>query len=323
MSADYFQLSQNQSRQYIDATALMRAYAQAVDEAAQVRGSMFWRELRGVRYLIRTSAQSAQSTIGVDSAETQAIFEKFMARKEAATARIKTLTERLGEQRKLNRVYQVGRTPAVVVKILQALTKAGIDGQFTTVGTHAIYAFESACGVRIGTEAMATRDMDLLFDARQRLEFLSTLKRSSTSLVGVLRKADSSFHILRHALRSQLQTAVNDDGFEVDIIRRAARDGDPHPLRMPADEEDLWAVQVPSGEKMAAGRRFEQLVVSSSGDMAVMKTLHPQDFIRIKTALAQSPTRDPLKRPKDVLQARVVQQLWDEFLSFREDLRLA
>jgi len=32
----------------------------------------------------------------------------------------------------------------------------------------------------------------------------------------------------------------------VDIIRRVARDGDPHPLRMSDDEDDLWAAQVPS-----------------------------------------------------------------------------
>jgi hypothetical protein len=313
----YLPLSENQTRQYIDASALMRAYTEAVTELAQVRGSMFWRELRGVNYLIRTTAKGAQSTIGADDAETQAIFQRFVERKSAATTRVKTLGERLVEQRKLNRVYQVGRTPNVVVKVLQALTKAGIDAHFTAVGTHAIYAFESACGVRMGSEALATRDMDLLFDTRQRLEFFSTLQRSGSSLVGVLRKADASFRVRR----SQLQTAVNDDGFEVDIIRRAARDGDPHPLRMSAEDDDLWAVQVPSGESMTAGRRFQQLVVASSGEMAMMKTLHPLDFVRIKTQLAASGGRDPLKRPKDALQAQAVQQLWDEFLSLREDLQ--
>lgn len=51
--------------------------------------------------------------------------------------------------------------------------------------------------------------------------------------------------------------------------------------------------------------------------MALMRTVHPLDFIRVKTALAASVDRDPLKRPKDTLQAQVVQMLWDEYLSHR------
>ena len=305
---DILELTENQSRQYIDAQALMRAQADALDDAAQVRGSMIWRELRGVRYLIRTSAASAQKTIGPDSADTQAIYARFMERKEAATARVKSLGARLEEQRKLNRVFAVGRAPNVIIKVLQALQKAGIAEQFLTVGTNAIYAYESACGVRVGNEAMATRDMDLLFDTRQRTTFVSTLRRLDSSLLAVLRKADPSFRVLR----DQLQTAVNDDGYEVDIIRRIAKDGDPHPLRMSAREDDLWAVQVSSGEKMVSGRKFGQVVVSASGHMAHMQTLHPLDFIRVKTELSVSAQRDPLKRPKDGLQARVVQSLWDQ-----------
>jgi hypothetical protein len=312
---DFLELTENQSRQYIDAQALMRARAEALDDAAQVRGSMIWRELRGVRYLIRTSAASAQKTIGPDSADTQAIYDRFMERKQASVARVKSLTARLEEQRKLNRVYGVGRAPNVIVKILGALQKAGVSSQFLTVGTNAVYAYESACGVRVGNDAMATRDMDLLFDTRQRAAFVSTLRRLDTSLLALLRKADPSFRVLRN----QLQTAVNDDGYEVDIIRRNAKDGDPHPMRMSSYEDGLWAVQVSSGEKMVAARKFQQLIVAASGQMAMMQTLHPLDFIRIKTLLAANLQRDPLKRPKDKLQAAVVQSLWDSYLQHRTE----
>lgn len=304
---DFLELNENQLRQYIDAQALMRAQLQAAEDAAQVRGSMIWRELRGVRYLIRTSAASAQKTIGPISVDTQAIYARFMERKEAATARVKTLTARLQEQRKLNRLYGVGRAPNIIVKVLQALQKAGLAEQFLTVGTNAVHAYESACGVRLGSEVTATRDMDLLYDTRRSAAFLSTLHRLDSSLLAVLRKADSSFRILR----DQLQTAVNDDGYEIDIIRRTTKEGDPHPLRMSANEDDLWAVQVSSGEKMLSSRKFEQLIVAASGEMAFMRTLHPLDFVRIKTALSADPQRDPLKRPKDALQANVVQSLVD------------
>lgn len=307
--------SENQLRQYTDAAAVFGAHARAVKEAASVRGSMFWRELRGVNYLIRASAAGAQRTLGVDSDETRAIYASFMSRKARVEQSRKSLALKLDEMRQLNKVYRVGRTPQVVVSLLQALEKAGIAEQFLTVGTHALYAYESACGVRVGSEAMATRDVDLLYDTRQHVAFVTTLKRLDTSLIDVFRKADKTFRVRQ----DQLQTAVNDDGFEIDIIRRTATAGDPHPLPMSAHEEDFWAVQVPSGNQLVSARRFEQMVVSPRGDMGWMRTVHPQDFVRIKSTLAQSPHRDPLKRPKDGLQAQLVQYLWDHYLRHLRD----
>ena len=304
------QLSENQALQYINAQSLIAAYQSAVRERKQLRGSMIWRKLRGVSTLIRTSASGGQKSLGAQSPQTLEMYDKFTQRKSVVQARLKSLSERMVEQRKLNRLYRIGRVPNMVVAVLQVLEKAGIAEQFLSVGTHAVYAYESACGVQLASDATATRDLDLLFDTRKRIAFASTLERMDTSLIGVLQKADSTFRVRR----DQLQTAVNADGFEVAIIRRQTKDSDPHPLRMSGDEDDFWAVQVSSGEKMLDCRKFEQLVVSTSGEMAIMKTLHPLDFVQIKTSLSQSPSRDPLKRGKDELQARLVQQLWDDYL---------
>lgn len=112
-------------------------------------------------------------------------------------------------------------------------------------------------------------------------------------------------------MRDLLQTAVNDEGYETDIIRRATKDDDPHPLQISADKDDLWAMQASFSKKKFSGRRFSQLVVASSGTMAQIKTLHPLDFIGIKTALWANPQRDRSKQPKDKLQAQVVQSLLD------------
>ena len=302
--------SENQLRQYADAAAVFHAHALAVKEAATVRGSMLWREIKGTRYLIRTSAAGAQHSLGPASDQTVAMFNSFIARKEQLEQRRTALGAKLDEMRKLNKVYRVGRTPQVVVTLLQVLEKAGIAEQFITVGTHALYAYESACGVRVGTEALATRDVDLLYDTRQHVAFVTSMQRLDSSLMGIFRKADKTFRVRP----DQLQTAVNDEGFEIDVIRRQAVDGDPHPLPMSDKEDDLWAVQVPSGNQLVSARRHEQMVVSPRGDMALMRTVHPMDFVRIKTALAKTLGRDPVKRPKDALQAQVVQHLWDEYL---------
>ena len=86
----------------------------------------------------------------------------------------------------MNRALRVGRVPNVVVKVLQALERAGFADHFMVVGTHALYAYESAAGVRFEPGAMATVDVDLLFDTNRQLTFFSQMKQSQVSLLGLL-----------------------------------------------------------------------------------------------------------------------------------------
>ncbi len=43
-----------------------------------------------------------------------------------------------------------------------------------------------------------------------------------------------------------------------------------------------------------------------------------QTWVSRKDALSESPLRDPLKRLKDALQARIVWHLWDKYLTHRQ-----
>ncbi|MBI2769194.1 MAG: hypothetical protein HYX47_06210 [Burkholderiales bacterium] len=305
------ELSESQLRELVNAQAIWRAFTHARREAQQVKGSMSWKQVGNGTYLIRHSSAGAQTSLGVQDVSTQAIYDSFQLRKGPAQARLKALKGRLEEQRKLNRLYRVGRVPNVVVRTLAALDAADMADKFLVIGTHAIYAYETAAGVLVQPEAMATRDLDLLFDARKRLAFATTLQKSGAkSLIGVLQKADPTFRVMKN----QLQTAVNDDGFEIDIIRRQARPEDPHPMKMSGEEEDFYAVQIDDGDMLLSGPRFEQLVVGTNGEMAVMRTLAPLAFVHLKQRLAKMPARDPQKAPKDLLQAQVVQELWDRHL---------
>ena len=286
-----FELSESQKRQYIDAETVFAALAQAKKAAAEVRGSMFWRELKGTRTLIRSSATGAQKSLGAYSEATQKLFDSFMLRKTSVELRVKTLKAQLATQQRLNRAHRVGRVPNIVVSLLNVMAKAGVDAHFLVVGTHALYAYEAAAGVRIAEQAMATRDVDMLFDTRKRLAFFTLMEKLDSSLIGLLRKADASFEVVE----DQHYTARNNDGFEVDIIRRMAHGRDPHPL-------------------LASARRFEQVVVATSGEMALMRTVHPLDFARIKLALSQQIGRDANKRGKDALQSAIIDTLVTNYL---------
>lgn len=308
---EFFALSEAQTRQYIDAEASWRALEEAQLAVAEVRGSMTWRTQNGRRYLIRVSVTGAQTSLGPHSPENEQIYERFMARKNAAQARQKQLRATVLQHTRINRALRIGRVPNVVVDTLNALAQAGLQSHFLTVGTHALYAYETACGVRVQTEATATQDIDLLLDTRKYLHFATTMQRLDTSLLGIFQKVDKTF-LLRD---DQKYTAVNADGFEIDVIRRSAQGKagiDPHPLRVSAFEDDFWAVQVSSGQALLDGKRFAQVVVATSGTMATMHAPSPDSFVRIKTTLSKARDRDPLKSRKDKLQAIFVQQLLDD-----------
>ena len=306
----WHELSDLQKKQYIDAESVFTALRDAEKAAQTVRGSMLWRQVSGRTYLIRTNTDNSQKSLGPRTAETEAVYEKFMARKKWLSERVTGLRQALQLHQKLNRAHRVGRTPEIVVQILNQLHKSGISEHFLTVGTHALFAYESACGVRFADDATTTQDIDLLMDTQKHLLLASTLEERNESLLSTLQKVDPSFDLRD----DQLYTAVNASGFEVDVIRRMARNRDPHPLQVTSAERDFWAVQVGNGAQMASSARFAQMVVSASGHMALMTTLHPLTFSRLKQALANSPTRNPLKKSRDALQAQAVAQLVEEML---------
>lgn len=303
---NFLQLSPRVQRQLVDSETVFVALESARKAQAQVRGSMFWRTDVAGDVLVRASSTASQKRLGPRSPATEEIYRKFIDRKTIADARVQSLQEEAENSVRLNRALRVGRCPPIVVGILQRLEKEGLSEHFLIVGTHALYAFESAAGVRITSEAMETQDVDLLFDTQKRVTFSTLL--DSASFMDVLKKVDKTFQLKE----GNVETAVNDKGFEVDVIRRIAKDGDPHPMRMSAHEDDIWPVQVGTGDKMVSSPRFSQVVVGLNGAMARMTTISPPAFVKIKLALSESQTRDPRKRSKDALQAEVVQQLLDE-----------
>lgn len=311
----FVELEERQLRQLSDADASWRNFLRARKEAAEVRGSMKWKTVDGRTYLIRVSSAGAETSLGPRDERTQTVFEAFHARKAPAQARLKAMKATVDEQRRLNRAFRVGRTPLVVVRSLAAIDEAGLADQFLVVGTHALYAYETAAGVRVEAGAVATRDLDLLFEADKLRAYTARLKQGDAkSLINIFRRADPTFRVVR----DRLQTAVNDAGFEIDIIRRRATGKDPHPMRMSDDEDDFWAVQADQGGSLGSGRKFEHLVVAANGEMATMRTVHPSEFARLKLELSTRTGRDPLKAPKDRLQAEVVQVLWDRYLQHLE-----
>jgi len=210
----------------------------------------------------------------------------------------------------MNKVFHVGRAPEILVAILNKLATSDLAGYFTVIGTHSLYAYEAAAGIRFEvSEALETKDIDLLWDARKRLSFIAQMEGLDVSFLGLLREVDSTFELRN----DQLCTAVNNHGFEVDVIRREAKDGDPHPLRLTDHEEEFYAVQANRAGILLDGEKFSAMIVSSTGRMARMNTISPVVFAKFKRWMAGQDNRESLKRQRDILQAELVEEMVAEF----------
>lgn len=308
---DWIALPDNAARQWIDSCAIFEELASTQVKAAAYEGGMYWKKQGGYEYLVKTRRDNSQQRIGPRNAETEQVYREFSSRKMALEERLRSLRGAMKDAERLNKALKVGRAPVLLIGILQSLQDSGLAEHFTVVGTHALYAYEMAAGVRIEQAALATLDVDLLWDARKKVQFFSDMARLDDSVLGVLQKVDKTF--VRK--EGQMETAVNAKGFEVDFLRRMQEGDDPHPFRFSNDENDLWPVQAVRASVLTSAQKFESLVVASTGRMARMKTVSPQTFVAFKRWLAEKATnRDPVKRRRDVRQADIVQRLLDEQL---------
>ncbi len=308
---DYVPLSDNAARQAMDSTTVFNEFVRVQAQARPYAGGMYWKRQEGYQYLVKTLPDNRQQRIGPRSPETERIYEEFTTRKLEVQARLKSLRAALTDAERLNKALKVGRVPSMVVSVLQTIEDAGLDEHFIVVGTHALYAYETAAGVRIVQGALATQDVDLLWDARKRVRFLTDLTKLNMSMLRVLQSADPTFE----RKEGQSETAINATGFEVDFLRRQPEGEDPHPFRFSGDENDLWPIQAVRASVLTNAPRFEQVVVAVTGRMALMRTIAPEAFVEFKRWMAEkAPQRPEPKRRRDLRQAAIVQALLDEHL---------
>ncbi|MBK1683124.1 GSU2403 family nucleotidyltransferase fold protein [Rhodoferax fermentans] len=303
----FLPISDNTARQAIDSANIWSEYLNALDAAKPYSGGMYWKKEGAYEYLVKTLAGNKQQRLGARSLESEHIYAAFHARKKTTTERLSCLAAALDEAQRLNKAVRAGRTPEIVVKLLNALREAGLEKHFRVVGTHALYAYECAAGVRIVASTVATQDVNLLWDASRRVEFLVDPQRDAGSVLALLQRVDPSFQRRDDELNNK--SAINAKGFEVEFLRVESEAGDTHPFQFSNTEGDLRHVQARSEAVLAQSALFSQPVISATGKMATMRTIDPQTFVEFKRWTSGLESREVTQRRRDALQADAVQEL--------------
>ena len=313
------ELNNDQRRETINSQQRFRAWQDARNAVAGFKGSMVWNEDKGTDYLVRSaydpkSGIRRQKSLGSRSAATEKMKIDFDRGRERARARLAEAQRFLRRQADINRALAVGRVPGIGARTMRTLDDAGLMGEgIRIVGTNAIFAYEAAAGVFVEASIMATDDLDLLFDARYRLRFASSVSLSERNLMALLRRVDRSFERTPRTF-----SVVNRDGFIVDFIKPMP---DP-PWTSDREQigasgsEDLTAVAIEGLRWLENSPPFEATAIDERGMPLRIVAPDPRAFAIHKFWLSTQPSRSPLKRHRDRAQAETVAQLVARYLTF-------
>jgi hypothetical protein len=318
------------ARQYIDAEQTWKAMLTAEARAANYRGSMFWKKTGEREYLCRQYNALQTKSIGAKSPETERILDEFKRGKSAAEIALKELAATVDRHRRVNVAIRVGRTPNTVVNLLEEIRKAGLQDHFLVIGTNALYAYETHAAVRLDSDITATTDVDLLWDSRKRITLLSDGDANfrKNGLIGIAKKVDPSFTLQK----DDEYRAVNSKGYMIDLIKRRPKSffDDKEPQQLTSNRDDFWATKIINMDWLLSAPRFRQVVVGVNGGMTEMLTIDPRAFVLYKLYLSQKDDREPIKKPRDIAQARAMFNLiqkrlphlgFDQLTSMPERLR--
>lgn len=310
-------LSNQQRLHLVNTQQLYSNYVAAHHHTRSHAYGMRWKVVRDVEYLFRERDRRGNGKLlGRRSSKTEQILAAFQDGKVRAQERLAAIRKQLGEQARLNKALRLARVPRVVGRILRGLDEQDLLGTFTVLGTQAMYAYEAAGGVQFLLGLLASGDVDLLYDARKKLTLISD-RLDGKGLLGLLRKADRTFELIQ----KQGFRAANAGQFMVDLIISPRPMRDHEPITFSAG--DRVASEVPGLQWFVNSPKLEAVAVDEDGQPVPFRVPDPRAFALHKAWLSRQPAREPIKKQRDLAQAREVAELVREHmphLSFDEAL---
>lgn len=260
----------------------------ARDEPAYA-ARLTWKTVAGRQYLYRVRDRQGNATsLGPRTPQTTALYDEYQANKADLRDRVARISPQLEEAAAVYRALRLPMIDSYAAKLLREFDIRALLGDIVlAVGTTAMAAYQLEAAANFDTPAHATRDIDLAW--------IATEKPASPVLWEALKAIDDTFVVNQE----RSFQARNRDAREVELLvgteRAATVAGEPlHPLPLP--EQD-WLYR---------GRPLRRIVCGLDGVPAALVVPDPRWFALHKRWLADKPTRDPLKKPKDRRQAEAV-----------------
>jgi hypothetical protein len=216
------------------------------------------------------------------SPELEQRLADYQATKRDLQERRTTARALVQEIGRLARPLRLPMLSSAAGELLRELDRRGLlDGTLLVVGTNCLPAYSLEAGGAIAEAPDETEDFDIAWVAEQHSQ--------EAALWAALKAVDPTFTV-----NSEREfQARNARAYEVELLvapsRLATMDGRERPRPVPLPEQE-W---------LLPGRRVDQVVPCRDGTAARLVVPDPRWFALHKLWLAEKPTRNPLKRPKD------------------------
>jgi hypothetical protein len=307
------ELSAEQRRIAVDAAQLYEHSTELQVQRRALRGGLYWKKVAGHDYLVRiTDRHGGNRSLGPRSSETEEAYREFTETKRDLDVRIKSINDEVARQAKFCVAAGVNRVPRLAADIVRSLDASGLLGSHLIIlGSHAMYAYEMAAGVQLKAGLLQTEDLDTLLNTKSEIELAGSIR--TAGLLGIIQDVDATFK----PQRKRSFRAVNAKGFMVDLIRAPIDSS--CGLNSIGIGIDLVAEQLRGLEWLTALPLMTQIVIADNGFPVRFVVPEPRVFALHKLWVSLQPTRDPIKRKRDLHQAEAVVQLALDYFNLRFD----
>lgn len=250
-----------------------------------------WKTVAGRQYLYRIRDRQGNGTsMGPRSPENEKIYDEYQSAKTDLRDRVARLSPALDEAAAVYRALRLPMIDSYAGRLLRELDLRELLGPVVlTVGTTATAAYQLEGACLFESPAHATRDIDLTWVAKQRPE--------TPVLWEALKALDDTFVVNQE----RSFQARNRDAREVELLvglERAAT----------VACETLHPLPLPEQDWLYRGKTLRRIVCGLDARPCALVVPDPRWFALHKHWLADKPSRDPLKKPKDRRQAEAVWQ---------------
>lgn len=298
-------------RERVDMSQLWDAWALADDlRRHSFRGGLGW-EVRNGRDYLYSRKRGVVKSLGPRGAETERIHAAFHAGREANKIRLASLSTEMERQAAILRSLNAGRLPVMAARALRSLRAHDKAAMIRVIGTNALYAYEILAGVVFNAESMATSDIDILVDDRNRLGLLTDADEQIGLTRLVQQTVDKTFQS-RGTMDFRL---TNDRGYMIEFVHPEPAPIDrPMPGEAPLEAGDIRPAPIVGLQWLVNAPVVEVMVLDERGFPAPMRCPDPRYWAVHKLWLSTRDDRDPQKKIRDGQQAQVMMQLITEHL---------
>lgn len=261
-----------------------------------------WKTINGTEYLyaIRDRLGNGKS-LGPKTDERIAWAEQYTQTRNRAKAERPSLTARLEEVARLCRALRMPALDSTTGRILRRADATHLLGSvLMTVGTNAMLAYAYYARRLLPPDIASTQDFDMAWCGQRSSEALAIMDAPPGPVMALLKGVDDTFTVNTE----RPFQARNARAFEVELLVAPSR-----AATLPRTESLRPVPTMPEQEWLLLGEPVSEVVLTRDAKAARVVVPDPRWYALQKLWLAQKPTRNPKKQPKDQRQGALLWEL--------------